>query len=274
MRSYHQQGPFVRFSKREEQKIRISKGNFDKETRTRCESSAAFAQFVAAETQRGPRWSRKPAPRPTDLMNPLGIAVVGLGCPPVVRRQRKELVLVQTRRPVQTRRQVQARRPVKCGASPLSAFIHAVVPQATRLRDEIQALLMQNSELILARVSEINRISSEILGRIDIFLGIAKTLPPIRILSQQAIDIIRIFYTTPEVDQLVWVNGEEMLRLGHTEVAITIDEPAFLPDDLNQLLLMGLLSEQGIYGGRRFNPTRIGQSFVKELALNSGGDNL
>ena len=72
-----------------------------------------------------------------------------------------------------------------------------------RLRDEIEALpKKQNSELILAKVSEINGVCSEILARIDIFSGMAATLPPTRILSAQAIDIIRIFYTAPGADQL------------------------------------------------------------------------
>jgi hypothetical protein len=135
-----------------------------------------------------------------------------------------------------------------------------------RLRDEIEALLKkQNSELILAKVSEINGVCSEILARIDIFSGMAATLPPTRILSAQAIDIIRIFYTAPGADQLVWVTGEEVLRLGHGATGITIDELALLGDDLDQLCRMGLLSEQGINVGPSFNQTRLGQAFVAKL---------
>jgi hypothetical protein len=134
-----------------------------------------------------------------------------------------------------------------------------------QLWDQIEQLQRENGELILSKISEVNHICSQILAKIDLFSGIATILAPKGILSDQAIEVLRNFYQTPDADQLVWITGDQRLRFGHSGVVMDVDQIYYLPEDLDQLTRSGFLKEEFLNAGRLFKRTRLGQDFSKQL---------
>lgn len=138
-----------------------------------------------------------------------------------------------------------------------------LILNSQHLTNEVQQLLQRDHATILAGIESINKITVEILARIDSFAGMARTLVPERIVSQDALELLQAFYSSNESD-LIWLPGSDTLRLGTSEQCIKVSSGRFLQDDLTALVDLGFLSGDWLDKWRCYKPTRRGAAFVSQ----------
>jgi hypothetical protein len=137
-----------------------------------------------------------------------------------------------------------------------------LISNTLHLSQEVDRLLQADQQTILAKLNDINSIVADILRHVEGFGAITAALAPDAGLSDDAIDMIRLFAKS----------GEKTMHLMPDESGIqfdkhayTFDDTRFLEDDLDTLVSHGLLKELFSSSHRSFNLTRRGAAFVNML---------
>lgn len=140
-----------------------------------------------------------------------------------------------------------------------------LIANSHHLTSEVQQLLREDHVAMLARIEDVNRIAAEILARIDSFSGLAQTLVPERIISEDAIELLRLFYRSgaPFLNK---IPGKPLLVLGVSGQGIELSDTRFLKDDLSTLVELGLLQSDTARPEQLFHATRRGEQFVARLS--------
>jgi hypothetical protein len=122
-----------------------------------------------------------------------------------------------------------------------------------QLMTEVDALLKQDTETILARLGAIDDMLARILSHVEGFAGVARILKPGIDLSDQAIHVLRglVHSKSDKFHVVKYVGSPIDLGLvlgGH----IKILDPRFIEADLETLVNMGLLRMQFSSSGTPF----------------------
>ncbi|MGO1296347.1 MAG: hypothetical protein ACTMIA_03435 [Vibrio sp.] len=132
----------------------------------------------------------------------------------------------------------------------------------------IKSLLNQNHEVVIEKLSGLDRSLIQLASQIDGLKEVANAIDPNTELSAQAISIIKQFMKSEGSFFL------EMKMLGGTLYHIMdgnggmldYDEPRFLDDDLNQLCNLGLLRlDYNPKNERLFRITRATTRYIEQL---------
>lgn len=139
------------------------------------------------------------------------------------------------------------------------------------LTSEVDALLKQDTEMILLRLSRIDEVLATILSRVDGFSGIARIVRPGSELSKQAVHFIRCLANS-QSDSFVFIpqiGGPALLSMNRGG-EIEILEQRFVEDDLETLASMGLFRRKhGDNGMQFFGITREALRIVELISENS-----
>ena len=145
--------------------------------------------------------------------------------------------------------------------------IKDLISRSYDLTVELDKILHQDHELIIARMQEIEHVLAVIASRSEPFHGLVQLLAPEAVLSGQALGFLK---------QVVCSQATEIAKYTHTGGAsiqlvpdggeLEVSEPRFVEDDLNTLVAMGLLSlRMGAPGTTLYGITRNAARIV-ELA--------
>ena len=131
------------------------------------------------------------------------------------------------------------------------------------LTEEVQRLLQGNQSVMLARFDELNDKIARILGNMDLFTGMVKELAPDYIISENALEILRILFDG-SVPELMWTGGDT-LQLWPKKESIRFNNPRFLDDDINVLVRLEFLTVQPLHKTfRSLKITRKGVEFFQK----------
>lgn len=133
------------------------------------------------------------------------------------------------------------------------------------LAAEVDGLLKQDTETILARLNGIDDVLAKILSHVEGFSGIARIIRPDSELSDQAVHILRSLVESGadgfDLVHQFGVPPELWLSSGGN---INIPERRFLEDDLETLANLGLLRvEYGRNGMQTFGITREAMKLIE-----------
>lgn len=139
-----------------------------------------------------------------------------------------------------------------------------LISHTFHLSQEVDRLLREDQQTILAKLNDINSIVADILRHVEGFGAITETLAPEAGLSEDAVATIRLFDQSG-ARTLVLLPDDTGVMFAEVQQAAQFDDTRFLEDDLDSLVTRGMLKE--LYGGncRSFNLTRRGAAFVKML---------
>ncbi len=112
----------------------------------------------------------------------------------------------------------------------------------TSLCKAIESLLQQNHEIVLEQLEAINKQLIYISSKVGGFDQIASAINPSCQLSDQAISLLRQLDDTQADGMLKIESAETLLMPLSGRKSIEVDEQRFLEDDLNVLVLSGLLN--------------------------------
>ena len=138
--------------------------------------------------------------------------------------------------------------------------IKELVTHTFHLSTQVDEILKQDHQIILARLDEVNRILLDILSRVQGFSGLAVCLVPNIGLSEGAVELLRMVSISNEGVLILSPDGEQMMVDGRFYAS---GEQRFLHDDLDALVAHGLFS-QGYSGSDSiYRITRRGAKFVE-----------
>ncbi|HWW01069.1 MAG TPA: hypothetical protein VNZ64_15335 [Candidatus Acidoferrum sp.] len=135
------------------------------------------------------------------------------------------------------------------------------------LRSEVDKILAADHAAMLAKLDDIQTIVATLLSRVDEFRGLSLAVVPDAELSEQAVSILRQFAESG-ADLLHYANyGSGQFVLSADAQMLTVSEPRFLKNDLDQLKTLGLLSlaEYNSEGNPLFNLTRNGVRYLEAI---------
>jgi hypothetical protein len=140
-----------------------------------------------------------------------------------------------------------------------------VIAQTFHLSQEVDRLLCEDQQTILAKLNNINSMVADILRHVEGFGALTATLAPEAGLSDDAVATIRMF-SQSGARTLVLFPDDSGVMFAEVQQAAQYDDTRFIADDLDSLVSHGLLKE--LYGSstRAFNLTRRGAAFVNMLA--------
>ncbi|MBB1368727.1 hypothetical protein H5154_20525 [Pseudoalteromonas sp. SR44-5] len=133
----------------------------------------------------------------------------------------------------------------------------------------LKNLLNQSNDLVVNKLSDLDKSLIDIASRIDGFKDIATAVSKHEGLSDQAISILKQFDKSGgRVFLEINCNaGTDYQIMDGSRGKIVMDEPRFINDDLDKLCELGLLTpDYNESGGRLFRITRIATSLVKQVA--------
>lgn len=138
------------------------------------------------------------------------------------------------------------------------------------LQSQVDALLLENHDTLLAKIGEIERLLSTLLSRVSGFAGLARAVHPQWELSEQAVEILRLFVESGSPWMTIAGSDIEpeygFQPKEGTEVPFyKASEPIFFEADLESLCGLGLLSVDTNVNGY-FKLTRAGARYIRELA--------
>ena len=147
------------------------------------------------------------------------------------------------------------------------------IAQNFHLSTEVDKLLQKDHEKILSELGTVSEILGTIMSRLDSFSGLANAVFPNVELSEQARDILVMFYDS---------GAQLLILMPHTSVGpilclspgngVEIAEPRYVEDDLNTLVGFGFLAPDITSSGEpMYKLTRNGAKFVS-LVKQAGKD--
>jgi hypothetical protein len=143
-----------------------------------------------------------------------------------------------------------------------------LISHTFHLSQEVDRLLREDQQTILAKLNDINSIVADILRHVEGFGELTRTLVPEAGLSDDAIAMVRLF-SESGARTLVLLPDDSGVLFAEVQQAAQFDDTRFLEDDLDSLVAHGLLKELYSSNSRSFNLTRRGAAFVKMLPKNS-----
>ena len=138
--------------------------------------------------------------------------------------------------------------------------IKELITHTFHLSTEVDEILKQDHQIILARLDEVNRILLDILSRVQGFSGLAICLVPDIGLSEGAVELLRLVAASDGGLLVVTPDGEHMMVDGRFYAS---SEQRFLHDDLDALVAHGLLSPGYSGSDATYRITRRGAKFVE-----------
>ncbi|HFQ5441284.1 TPA: hypothetical protein ACGUPU_002325 [Vibrio vulnificus] len=129
---------------------------------------------------------------------------------------------------------------------------------------QIKLLLNRNHEEVLASLSKLDNLLMQVASQVEGFQGIVKAIEPTIELSEQSIDILRQFESSgaSKFLEVKTLNDTTYMFLDASG-NLSISEPRFIEDDLEQLCRLGLLlPDYNGKGDRIFKITRLTISFL------------
>ena len=121
--------------------------------------------------------------------------------------------------------------------------LKSLFANSAALRSEIDALLRSDHAEMAQKLDRIQEGVVELLGRVDLFRGLAMIVAPNAGVSEQSMFILREFVASGD-DKFYCIgcpHGRFVLQLGRRG-RIEIAEPRFVRDDLDQLVGLQLLT--------------------------------
>ncbi|WP_067643103.1 hypothetical protein [Dokdonella koreensis] len=131
----------------------------------------------------------------------------------------------------------------------------------------IKALLGESQAEILERLRSLDKSMASFAAGFDSYRAIAEAAHPASTLSAQAISLLEQFYDSgaSKVLESHSLAGTSLYAVdGPGNVALRVDDPRFLEDDLTTLVDLGLLDlSYNSKGGRLFSLKRAAARFVE-----------
>jgi hypothetical protein len=121
--------------------------------------------------------------------------------------------------------------------------IKNLIVNTAALRTEIDNLLRSEHAVMIDKLNQIQDILLKLLGRTEEFKSLALAVAPNAQLSDQAVSILRQFVESHQ-SQLLYedLGGDSFVLQILNGESITVTEPQFIKDDLNQLCRLNLLA--------------------------------
>lgn len=142
--------------------------------------------------------------------------------------------------------------------------IKNLILRTHNLPREIDDLLRRDQTEILRRLAALDEVFATVLSRLEGFSGLVGALAPGAGISEQAMKIL-VSFAESDADLLILmdIQGQPVLCFA-PGTGKDIEEPRFLPDDLNTLAAYGLFSTE--FGENpMFRLTRNGAKYAKLL---------
>jgi len=143
-----------------------------------------------------------------------------------------------------------------------------LISHTFHLSQEVDRLLREDQQTILAKLNDINSIVADILRHVEGLGALAETLAPESGLSDDAVAMVRLFSETG-ARTMVLLPDDSGVMFAEVQKAAQFDDTRFLEDDLDSLVAHGLIKELFSSNHRSFNLTRRGVAFVKMLPKQS-----
>lgn len=137
--------------------------------------------------------------------------------------------------------------------------IKELITHTFHLSTQVDEILKQDQEVILATLEDVNRILLDILSRVQGLGGLAVCLVPDIGLSEGAMELLRLIANSDGGLLILSPDGEQMLVDARCYAS---SEQRFLHDDLDALVTHGLLS-QGSGSDEIYRITRRGAKLVE-----------
>ena len=149
--------------------------------------------------------------------------------------------------------------------------IKDVIAQSHHLTAELDKLLHEDTQEILAKLSAMDSVLATIASRVESFQGIVHILNPSAVLSEQALHFLQALVNSQSEEIAVFRHmGGAQLQLVPTGGPINVTERRLVEDDLDTLAGLGLLTHRiGSTGTDFYRITRDAIRLVKLIEQRS-----
>ncbi|AOH37501.2 hypothetical protein BGP89_09060 [Luteimonas sp. JM171] len=131
----------------------------------------------------------------------------------------------------------------------------------------IKALFNESRQEIIDRLSSLDKSLASVASGIDLYRGLAASIHPEALLSEQAMSVLGQFYDSGASKLLEgkMMSGVILLFIDGKNGTVEFPEPRFIEDDLDTLLSLGLLGlTHNGKGERVFKFTRAAAVLVEQ----------